>query len=407
MGIDHHRCLRHAWPLATLGLLLSGMAQAAASGGCAGSADCFDSAQGHWYKGNTHAHALMMLRGIVPHGDSGPVRVATWYRDHGYDFAAITDHNRFTDPSSPELRALQSSRFLLIPGVEVTSDYRFAGATQDGERAVHTTALNVRETPSPEFTNTPSREILRAHIERTAAAGGVTIVNHPNYHDEIGAADLLGLPGVRLLEVWNGEVEAHNDGGRDGISTERTWDTLLTAGMRVYGVAADDAHYFRLPDFTTHYRGTFTLPGSAWVMVNAPALTPTAIVGALTAGRFYATTGVILSEVRYDRRHYHVAVDWPATEAALASPFVTEASRTLPAGEPQGLTIEFIGRGGQVLRSVRDGTAEIEVEPSDGYVRARVTLIAVLKTRLDDAPTPRRFTAWTQPVLTSEGPPHT
>jgi predicted metal-dependent phosphoesterase TrpH len=389
----------YAWLLATLGLVVcAGLAHTAPIG-CAATLDCFDSAQGRWFKGNTHAHAAMVLHGIIPHGDSGAVTVAAWYRDHGYDFAAITDHNRFTDPSAPALAKLQSRDFILIPGVEITSDYRFPGATQEGERAVHTTALNVREAPSFEFANTPTRDILAAHIERTRAAGGFTIVNHPNYHDEIKAADMLGLPGLRLFEVFNGEIEAHNHGGRDGISTERIWDTLLTAGMRVYGVAADDAHYFKLPDFTTHYRGTFTLPGSGWIMVNAPQLEPTAILGAIAAGRFYATTGVILKELSYDQRHYRVAVDRPATEASLASNFVTEAARSVPADRVQGLTIEFIGRDGRVLRTVHDATAEIAIEPSDGYVRARVTLIEVLKTRLDDAPTPHQFTAWTQPVF--------
>jgi len=392
---------------AVLALLLSAHLAQAAPIGCAATLDCFDSTQGRWYKGNTHAHAGMLLHGIVPHGDSSPATVATWYRDHGYDFAVITDHNRFTDPSAPALAKLQSRDFLLIPGVEITSDYRFPGAAQEGERAVHTTALNVREAPSFEFANTPTRDILAAHIERTRAAGGITIVNHPNYHDEIKAADMLGLPGLRLFEVFNGEIEAHNDGGRDGISTERTWDTLLTAGMRVYGVAADDAHYFKLPDFTTHYRGTFTLPGSGWIMVNAPQLEPRAIVGAIAAGRFYATTGVVLKEVRYDRNHYRVAVDWPATEASIASAFVTEAARCAPADRVQGLTIEFIGRGGRVLRTVHDDTADIAIEPSDGYVRARVTLIEVLKTRLDDAPTPHQFTAWTQPVFAASTLPAT
>jgi hypothetical protein len=376
-------------------------------GGCSSGFDCFNSAQGRWFKGNTHAHAAMLLHGIVPHGDSGAAAVAAWYRSHGYDFAAITDHNRFTDPNSPELAKLESRDFVLIPGVEITSDYRFPGAPQDGKRAVHTTALDVHEAPSFEFANTPSHDILRAHIERTRAAGGIAIVNHPNYHDEIKAADLLGLPGPLLFEVWNGEIEAHNDGGRDGVSTERLWDLLLTAGVRAYGVAADDAHYFRLPDFTTYYRGTFTLPGSGWIMVNAPELSTLAIVDALRAGRFYATTGVILKETSYDPRHYHVAIDWPATESSLASTFVSEAARTLPATAPPGLTIEFIGSGGQVLETTHDGTADIAVAPSDGYVRARITLVAMLKTRLDDSAVPHEFRAWTQPVLTAAGPPRT
>jgi hypothetical protein len=111
--------------------------------------------------------------------------------------------------------------------------------------------------------------------------------------------------------------------------------------------------------------------------------------------------------VSYDRRHYHLAIDWPATDAALASTFVTEAAHTLPSSAPLGVAIEFIGRGGQVLGAARDDNAQITVQPSDGFVRARVTLTVMLKTRLDDAPAPHRFTAWTQPVFAADGAPNT
>ena len=395
------------WLLATLGVLLSAHVAYAAPSGCALSTDCFDSTQGRWLKGNTHAHAGMLLHGIVPHGDSSPASVAMWYRDHGYDFAMITDHNRFTDPSSPDLARVQNRDFVLIPGVEITSDYRLPGATQDGERAIHTTAMNVREVPSPDFANTPSRDILKAHIERTRAAGGFTIVNHPNYHGEIKPSDMLGLEGLHLFEVFNGEIEAHNDAAADRLSTEQLWDTLLTSGMRVYGVAADDAHYFRLPDLTTHYRGTFTLPGSGWIMVNARELSAAAIVSAIDKGQFYATTGVILEKLSYDAQRYKVEVDWPATDTSLASTFVTEAARCVPANRVRGLTVEFIGIGGKVLKITHDDPAEIAIDPSDGYVRARITLVAMLKTRLDDAPSAHQFTAWTQPVFATTTPPRT
>ena len=399
--------MKHAWLIGMLGTLLAANGGHTAPSGCASSSECFDSAQGRWFKGNTHAHAGMLLHGVVPHGDSSPASVAAWYRDHGYDFAVITDHNRFTDPAEAELERVQSRDFILIPGVEITSDYRFPGATQDGERAIHTTALNVHDAPPSDFANTPSRDILKAHIERTRAAGGITIVNHPNYHGEIKPADMLGLEGLHLFEVFNGEVEAHNDAAPGRLSTDQLWDALLTAGMHVYGVAADDAHYFKLPDLTTRYRGTFTLPGSGWIVVNARELSTPAIVGAIDQGRFYATTGVILKTLSYDRQHYRVEVDWPATDASLASTFVTEAARCVPANREHGLTVEFIGRGGRVLKTTHDDPAEFDIDPGDGYVRTRVTLVASLETRLDDAPCAHQFTAWTQPVFTGGGPPHT
>ena len=49
------------------------------------------SAKGRWYKGNLHTHTLNS------DGDSTPHEVATWYREHGYQFLVLTDHNHLTD----------------------------------------------------------------------------------------------------------------------------------------------------------------------------------------------------------------------------------------------------------------------------------------------------------------------
>ena len=41
----------------------------------------------HWYKGCTHAHSLWS------DGDNPPEMVVDWYKSHGYQFFALTDHN--------------------------------------------------------------------------------------------------------------------------------------------------------------------------------------------------------------------------------------------------------------------------------------------------------------------------
>ncbi|NIP78284.1 MAG: hypothetical protein GWM90_03425, partial [Gemmatimonadetes bacterium] len=70
---------------------------------------------GEWFKGNTHTHTT------ESDGDSPPEYVARWYKDHGYDFLVLSDHNVFTDPA--ELAHLVDSTFLLIAGEEVTSGF--------------------------------------------------------------------------------------------------------------------------------------------------------------------------------------------------------------------------------------------------------------------------------------------
>jgi len=44
-------------------------------------------AEASWWKGNTHTHTLWS------DGDAAPELVVRWYRDHGYDFLALTEHN--------------------------------------------------------------------------------------------------------------------------------------------------------------------------------------------------------------------------------------------------------------------------------------------------------------------------
>src|SRR5262245_35808890 len=44
-----------------------------------------------WYKGNTHTHT------VNSDGDSTPVEVVRWYREHDYNFLVLSDHNYLTE----------------------------------------------------------------------------------------------------------------------------------------------------------------------------------------------------------------------------------------------------------------------------------------------------------------------
>ena len=44
----------------------------------------------HWFKGNTHTHTL------ESDGDSTPEEVTRWYKEHGYNFLVLSDHNVLT-----------------------------------------------------------------------------------------------------------------------------------------------------------------------------------------------------------------------------------------------------------------------------------------------------------------------
>lgn len=94
----------------------------------------------YWFKGNTHAHAKITLGGWA-HGDTAPTQVVRWYHDHGYHFLALTDHNRWADASIMAEEERLRPDFLLLAGMEVTSDHRYPGVIQEGARKIHSTAL--------------------------------------------------------------------------------------------------------------------------------------------------------------------------------------------------------------------------------------------------------------------------
>ena len=300
-----------------------------------------------WYKGNTHTHTL------ESDGDSPPEYVAQWYKDHGYDFLVLSDHNVFTDPAT--LGHLVDSTFLLVAGEEVTSGF-------DG-KPVHVNGLNI-----PGVIEARRAESLvatiQANVDAVREVDGVPHINHPNFRWAFSSEELAQIENDPLMEIWNGHPTVHNHGGGGVLGLEAVWDVLLTGGKRIYGIATDDAH---------HFQGEFgpgrANPGRGWVAIRAPSLEAQALMDALEAGAFYASTGVELADVVADgdRLEVHIA---PRDDFKY--------------------TTEFIGAGGAVLATSTANPAVYQVTSAVGYVRAKVT---------DSA----GYVAWVQPLLVSEG----
>ena len=298
---------------------------------------------GAWYKGNTHAHTT------ESDGDSSPEYVARWYRDHGYDFLVLSDHNVFTDPET--LAHLVDSTFLLVPGEEVTSTFEDA--------SVHVNGLNL-----PHVVEARTAESLvatiQANVDAIREVEGVPHINHPNFRWSFGIEELRQIENDRLLEIWNGHPTVHNEGGSGTPSLEEVWDLLLTGGKLIWGIAVDDAHHFQ-----GEFHADRANPGRGWVSVRADALEASALMEALEAGHFYASTGVELDDIVVggDTLTVHIRHDRDF------------AYRTT-----------FIGSNGVVLDETEANPAVFVLDAATGYVRARVT-------------NSRGDVAWTQPIF--------
>ncbi|MBL8137397.1 MAG: PHP domain-containing protein [Acidobacteria bacterium] len=242
----------------------------------------------HWYKGNTHAHT------IESDGDSTPEEVARWYRDQGYQFLVLSDHNVLVNIAALTAAFAVPEQFLLVPGEEVTDTFE--------TKPLHVNGLNVTRRVEPRH-GTSVLDTLQRNVDAIRDARGVPHVNHPNFGWAITPADLAGLERYRLLEIFNGHPLVNNLGGGDAPGTEAMWDSLLRAGRRVYGIAVDDAHYFKRP-----WDKAAPRPGQGWVVVRAPRLDPAALMASLEAGEFYASTGVELDDYQADAAGISVRV---------------------------------------------------------------------------------------------------
>jgi hypothetical protein len=288
-------------------------------------------ATGRWYKGNTHTHTLNS------DGDSTPDEVARWYREHGYQFLVLTDHNFLTAVDGLNAVHGADEKFLVIRGEEVSSRF--------DNKPVHINGLNIARRVEPQ-SGTSVVDTLQRNVDAIRAAAGAPHINHPNFQWALTTDDLLQVKNDKLFEVYNGHPTVNNMGGGGVPSLEQVWDRLLTGGMLLYGVAVDDAHTFKQPG-----NPLVAGPGRGWVMVRAARLDASGIVDALERGDFYSSTGVTLDDVRVTPQSMTVTVKQENTSK---------------------YRIQFIGREGRVLHDAATPSASYTFKGDEGYVRAKV-----------------------------------
>ncbi len=268
--------------------------------------------QSRYYKGNTHTHSY-------PQSSDADVAwtgtaAAAFYKSHGYDFVAFTDHGAWWNAGS-----LSSAGFLVISGEE-------AGISKNG-RWGHFTALPMTSRVSG------SGLTHQQLIDLIAGSGGITFLNHPRYDAiPISAVHVIDSMKQNLahMEIWNGTTASQ--AGPDDISV---WDSVLATGRMIYGIASDDAH-----------REGHALKG--WIMVRSSSLAQDPIVRTIRNGDFYASNGIVFDSIAY-------------SPTAL---YVKSSNATV---------VRFFGKGGQVLSTVQAGEARYDIVGDEIYVRAEAS----------------------------------
>lgn len=191
-------------------------------------------------KGQLHSHTSNSRDGVT-----NPADLVKAYKNAGYDFISITDHDHIT--VQPEVDGM-----LFIGGVEEAQG-----------RNPHILVYNITE----QSHERDPLAIINEHLNNRASLVGLA---HPEHGIHSFSQDTLQHSNVQLIEVFN---------AMGGLG-EDSWDFMLTHGKRVYGIATDDNHDLTKTNFD---RG--------WVVAHVNSRSEEGVLDALRSGNFYASTG--------------------------------------------------------------------------------------------------------------------
>ena len=395
-------------------------------------------AEARWWRGNLHTHSLWS------DGNDYPEMIASWYKDNGYHFLALSDHNVFqtgqrwseikknsggeaaferylrhfgsewvetkTEDGKQlvrlkpfaEFRTLVEERdqFLMIPGEEITDRYLSA--------PIHMNFSNISQPIQPQggknIVDIMKRNVAAVAKQREETGQPMMIhLNHPNFGWGITAEELMQVSGEKFFEVYNGHPTVNDPGDATHASTERVWDIILTWRLGIlntgpiYGLATDDSHDYHA------IAPTKSNTGRGWVMVKTPHLTAENIILALEAGDFYASSGVELADIRREAGVLTVKIATTPgvsyrTEFIGTKKDFDSANQPVKnrAGEKLRVTHRYSDEVGEVLATAEGHTAAYRFTGDEIYVRAKITSS---KAKANAVHKNERESAWTQPFF--------
>ncbi len=223
-------------------------------------------ARGRFWRGNLHMHSTRS------DGAHPVAEACAAYAREGYDFVAMTDHflPRYDYPVT-DTRGCAGPGFVTLAGAELHQ-----GRLGNGE-LWHIVAVGLPW----DFAPPAKHESAEAICARAAAAGAFLAFAHPGWF-ALTPEDVRSLPMVKAVEVYNHGTEIGQMRG-DGWYLA---DMALNEGRRLTAIATDDMHRLGVGF------------GGGWTMVKATELTPEAILAGLHAGRFYASQGPMIHDIR-------------------------------------------------------------------------------------------------------------
>lgn len=245
------------------------------------------------YRGNLHGHST--------HSDglNSPADVVRLYRAAGYDFTCLSEHYwsipRFGATTLNDASSLNQDDFITI----LSAELHCRGKLHDKDGLWHIVANGLPQ----DFAMANEAETGPELVMRAVEAGAYVTIAHPEWYSLTEQeAQALATAGAHGVEIYNHASAL--DAGRGGGTA--TVDFLLHNGFRPHITATDDSHDIPRDAF------------GGWVMVAAQGLTAEAVLAALKAGDFYATTGPDFVSIAHDGKMVEVETS-PVSRIVLAA----------------------------------------------------------------------------------------
>ena len=272
-----------------------------------------------FHKGQLHVHTDRAI------GHQLPRDMSRAYERAGYEWVSITDLNTLTP----------TDQFVtpnIVPVAGVEAGFGFG----------HFIELGVQILP-------PATTLQQA-VDDVHNQAGVAILAHPKEPPVVTYEQAAALQRLDAIEIYDARLRLQNPPLADATDT---WDRLLSAGHRVWGVVGDDATWVDGPDSTL---------GQTALYIQSADVEPSLVGDAIHRGAFFDSTGVRI-----------LSIDTPSSD-------------TLRVITADATSIRWFGKGGEALATTSGKVGTYRVRWDERYVRA-------VASRADGAQ------AWTQPVF--------
>lgn len=309
----------------------------------------------NFYKGNMHCHSNLS------DGHFTPEELKKLYKEKGYSFLAITDHEFFK--AHPELDnevfiAITSAEYAIkqFPEQSTLKNFNmkvchlnFYAKDQSNDYCFDYNSVYDHFSGKSGVTglNKPENDVPRIYgaegINRLIADandhGFFVCYNHPRWSLE-NYGDYCHYEGLWGVEIYNNSCAVNGLYDYD----INVFDDMLRDGKRVFASCGDDNHN---PDEKSRTLDSF----GAFVMVNADCLSYESIIEGLLSGNFYSSMAPIIHSL-----------------------YVEDGRVYIKCSDARSITYSTRGRRTQAINAA-DGyvnEAVFEIKDTDGYFRIDV-----------------------------------